>query len=292
MKKFISLLSLILVLATTSMHAEAKRFGARSYGKTYKTAPAKSQPKMQQGNQQKQGSSQSTKRQSSSKKGMLGGMLGGLLMGGLLASMIDGDDFEGIQFMDIAIIAILAFMIMKIIKMVLGTKKRTEPIYLSNGAYNRADLTRDEYFAPGDRDMASPELNDVPMAFYPGFDQQHFTNTARDYYRKVQDAWHTKNLTPVRDIMESTLYKRMVIEMAHDDMASAFQLDDLDCFVVRSEFNDKLAQISLRFTGLYTDLDTGKRDVIVDTWHLLRELTDSEKSWKLVGVEANKETVC
>ncbi len=46
----------------------------------------------------------------------MGGILGGLLAGGLLAALFGSGAFEGIQFMDILIIAVLAFILFKIFR--------------------------------------------------------------------------------------------------------------------------------------------------------------------------------
>ena len=79
---------------TTTPIAEAKRFGGgKSFGKSFKTAPA---PKQKQQNTNTIGK-QDTAKGASSKKGLMGGLLGGLLMGGLLASIFAGGGFEGIH---------------------------------------------------------------------------------------------------------------------------------------------------------------------------------------------------
>ncbi|MGR5470930.1 Tim44 domain-containing protein, partial [Vibrio astriarenae] len=77
-------------------------------------------PKQQQQNTNTIGKEQTTK--SSSKKGLMGGLLGGLLAGGLLAAFFGGS-FEGIQFMDILIIGLIAFVIFKLMRGLLGAKQ-------------------------------------------------------------------------------------------------------------------------------------------------------------------------
>ncbi|MCV5388436.1 hypothetical protein R7E42_25305, partial [Vibrio sp. Vb1337] len=101
MKRLFSIVALLMFTVAVTPIAEAKKFGGgKSFGKSYKTAPA---PKQQQQNTNTIGKEQTTK--SSSKKGLMGGLLGGLLAGGLLAAFFGGA-FEGIQFMDILIIGL------------------------------------------------------------------------------------------------------------------------------------------------------------------------------------------
>lgn len=59
---------------------------------------------------------------SSAKKGLMGGLLGGLLAGGLLAAFFGGA-FEGIQFMDILIMGLIAFVIFKLMRAFLASKQ-------------------------------------------------------------------------------------------------------------------------------------------------------------------------
>ncbi len=87
MKRLFSLVALLMVSVAITPIAEAKRFGGgKSFGKSFKTAPA---PKQQQQNTNSIGKDQTTKK-ASSKKGLMGGILGGLLAGGLLAAFFGG----------------------------------------------------------------------------------------------------------------------------------------------------------------------------------------------------------
>ncbi|MCE7627652.1 hypothetical protein LZT04_07330, partial [Vibrio fluvialis] len=92
MKRLFSLVALVMVsVAFTPMADAAKKFGGgKSFGKSYKTAPAQQK---QNTNTLKQQDTAKTA-QSSTKKGLMGGLLGGLLAGGLLAAFFGGA-FEG-----------------------------------------------------------------------------------------------------------------------------------------------------------------------------------------------------
>ena len=97
--------------------------GGKSYGKTYKTAPAPAKKQPQSSNTLKEGSSSSSSKtasdkqqsaqsgaqqQKSSRWGMLGGALAGLAAGGLLASLFGGGAFSGMQGFDILLLVLLA----------------------------------------------------------------------------------------------------------------------------------------------------------------------------------------
>ena len=93
MKRLLSIVALLMVSVIATPIAEAKKMGGgKSFGKSYKTAPA---PQQQQQNTNNIGKEQTANQ--GAKKGLMGGILGGLLAGGLLAAFFGGA-FEGICF--------------------------------------------------------------------------------------------------------------------------------------------------------------------------------------------------
>lgn len=118
MKRFFTLFALIVAVSFSAPHAEAKKFGGgKSFGKSFKTAPAKQQQPQQTNTINKQNPTAAQ----SGKKGLMGGLMGGLLAGGLLAAFFGGA-FDGIQFMDILIFGLIAFVIFKLFNTMRGAK--------------------------------------------------------------------------------------------------------------------------------------------------------------------------
>lgn len=123
-KRLLPVLAVMLAFTCTlaPTDAYAKKFGgSKSFGKSFKTkqtqpslfkSPSSQSKSTHQNNLNNAGKPQ--------KKGlfggMMGGLLGGLLVGGLIGSLLGGGPFSGIQFMDILIIAGLAFVLFKLFK--------------------------------------------------------------------------------------------------------------------------------------------------------------------------------
>ena len=104
MKKMLTLFAMILAIGLGAPHAEAKKFGGgKSFGKSYKTAPAQPAAKPVDNKNPTLGAQTPPK-----KSGMMGGLLGGLLAGGLFAYLLGSGAFEGLQGMDMLLIAALA----------------------------------------------------------------------------------------------------------------------------------------------------------------------------------------
>lgn len=251
MKRLFSIVALLMFTVAVTPIAEAKKFGGgKSFGKSYKTAPA---PKQQQQNTNTIGKEQTTK--SSSKKGLMGGLLGGLLAGGLLAAFFGGA-FEGIQFMDILIIGLIAFIIFKLMRGMLGAKQgsmnqqRQQPAFGGNASkFEQPNMQNFEQ---------QPNTNaggftgfgaqtDVPHNYPPGFDQAAFINGSREHYRILQGAWNHNQLDTIEEYVSPSLFEDLKAERAKLEGEQHTDVMYVDAEIVRAEYDANKAQLSLQF---------------------------------------------
>ena len=110
MQRVLSIFMALCISLTFALDAHAKRFGG---GKSFGSAPSH---QTRQAPQQTQAApSQAGKQAAAAPSGASRwlGPLAGLAAGGLLASMFMGDGFEGIQFMDILIFGLIAFLLFR-----------------------------------------------------------------------------------------------------------------------------------------------------------------------------------
>lgn len=300
MKRFFSIFALMFVMAFSAPDAMAKKFGGgKSFGKSFKTAPA---PKAQPTNTSSLNKQNSPT--SSSKKGLMGGILGGLLAGGLLAALFGSGAFEGFQFMDFIIIAIAAFALFKLFKW-LALRKHTAhspnpPAYAGGnkpeqkGYYheqqnNNAAFRESSNFA-GSQMQAGGGFNttpsDVPFNFASGFDAGVFVNGAREHYRVLQEAWNHNQLDKIQEYVTVELYNDLVTERRALVGEQHTEVMFVDAEIVRADCTSRLAEISLKFSGRYRDTQEGVEEAITDIWHLERDLTAPNAPWLIVGIEA------
>ncbi|EJG2370901.1 Tim44 domain-containing protein [Vibrio parahaemolyticus] len=289
MKRLFSIVALLMFTVAVTPIAEAKKFGGgKSFGKSYKTAPA---PKQQQQNTNTIGKEQTTK--SSSKKGLMGGLLGGLLAGGLLAAFFGGA-FEGIQFMDILIIGLIAFIIFKLMRGMLGAKQgsmnqqRQQPAFGGNASkFEQPNMQNFEQ---------KPNTNaggftgfgaqtDVPHNYPPGFDQAAFINGSREHYRILQGAWNHNQLDTIEEYVSPSLFEDLKAERAKLEGEQHTDVMYVDAEIVRAEYDANKAQLSLQFSGRYRDAAEGVEEDIEDIWHLERDLTVPNAPWLIVGIQ-------
>ncbi|NLS13862.1 Tim44 domain-containing protein [Vibrio sp. SM6] len=294
MKRLFSLVALIMVSVMVTPIAEAKRFGGgKSFGKSYKTAPA---PKQQQQNTNTIGKEQGAKPASSAKKGLMGGLLGGLLAGGLLAAFFGGA-FDGVNFMDILILGLIAFVIFKLVRGLLGSKQgslnqqRQQPAFGGNSAkFERHNFEQNQQ--PGFGQAASGSSaagfgakSDVPYNFPPGFDQAAFINGAREHYRILQGAWNHNQLETIQEYVSPSLFDDLKAERAKLEGEQHTDVMYVDAEIVRADHDASHAQLSLQFTGRYRDAVEGVEEAITDIWHLERDLTVANAPWLIVGIQ-------
>ncbi|MBU2898007.1 Tim44 domain-containing protein [Vibrio hepatarius] len=288
MKRFFSLVALLMVSVAITPIAEAKKFGGgKSFGKSYKTAPA---PKQQ--NTNTLGKDQATKSPSSSKKGLMGGLLGGLLAGGLLAAFFGGA-FEGIQFMDILIMGLVAFVIFKLMKGFLGAKQgsinqhKQQPAF--GGSAPKFEQPNVHNFEQQPQTATQGggfgATNDVPNNFPPGFDQSAFINGAREHYRVLQGAWNHNQLETIQEYVSLSLFADLQQERAKLEVEQHTDVMYVDAEIVRADHDANKAQLSIQFSGRYRDTVENVEENIEDIWHLERDLTTENAPWLIVGIQ-------
>ncbi|KYN26141.1 preprotein translocase subunit Tim44 [Vibrio cidicii] len=289
MKRLLSIVALLIVSVAVMPIAEAKKFGGgKSFGKSYKTAPA---PKQQQQNTNTVGKDQGAKQ--GSKKGLMGGILGGLLAGGLLAAFFGGA-FEGIQFMDILIIGLIAFIIFKLMRSLLAAKQgsmnqhRQQPAFGGQAPkFEQANVHNFEQTA-GSQSNGSfgfSNQSDVPHNYPPGFDQVAFVNGAREHYRTLQGAWNHNQLDTIEEYVSPTLFADLKAEREKLAGEQHTEVMYVDAQIVRAEYDATKAQLSLQFSGRYRDAVEGIEEDIEDIWHLERDLTQDNAPWLIVGIQ-------
>lgn len=219
MKRIFTIFALILTVSFVSPHAEAKKFGGgKSFGKSFKTAPVKKQ-QPQQTDTLKQQQQPGAKQAGSSKKGLMGGLLGGLLAGGLLAAFFGGA-FDGIQFMDILIIGLIAFVIFKLFKAMRGTKSTPmghREAYAGNSPQQQAQRNQAQFRQQANAETYVSTDSEVPFNLPPGFNMNAFLNGSREHYRIIQGAWNHNELGKIREYVSPALFEDLAAERSKLD---------------------------------------------------------------------------
>lgn len=300
MKRLFTLLAIIMVSVVSSPIVEAKKFGGgKSFGKSFKTAPAPKNTAQNTKTLKQDGA------KSSSKKGLMGGLMGGLLAGGLLAAFFGGA-FEGIQFMDILIMGLIAFFGFKFLRGMLGAKQgsmnQSRQQHAFGGSHsNQSQDHQSDRFQSNDQfrqanvhNFEQPQNSggfgnaghsDVPHSYPPGFDQAAFINGSREHYRIIQGAWNHNELHTIQEYVSISLYNDLVEERSKLEGEQHTDVMFVDAEIVRADHDASKAQLSLQFSGRYRDTVEDIEEDIADVWHLERDLTVPNAPWLIVGIQ-------
>lgn len=285
MKRLFSFVALLMVSVMVIPHADARKFGGgKSFGKSFKTAPA-SKYSSNTSTLNKKGTATNP---NSSRRGLMGGLLGGLLVGGLFASLLGGGGFQGIQFMDILILAGIAFVIFRLMRGSLAAKQASmnqQHAYEGNFRDNRNDNVHNFEQPQQTGGFGANAQSDVPHNYPPGFDQVAFVNGAREHYRIIQGAWNYNQLDKIREYVSQSLFDDLKAE--RNKLAGEQHTDVMyvDAEIVRCDYDASTAQLSLQFSGRYRDSAENIEENIEDIWHLERDLTVANAPWLIVGIQ-------
>ncbi len=302
MKRLFSVMAMVLMVGFLPLEADARKFGGgKSFGKSFKTAPApKSQPTNTNSLNKKNDAPNAAA--SSSKKGLMAGIFGGLLAGGLLAAMFGSGAFEGFQIMDFLIIAIIAFVLYKIFKSVMAAKSgalnqnkqayaggHSQPTQ-NKGYYHEQPPHQTRENVGGQSGFSGTaggfsSATDVPHNFPPDFDMPAFISGAREHYRILQEAWNHNQLDKIQEYVTPALYNDLAQERRSLAGEQHTEVMYVDAEIVRGDFDNRTAQLSLQFSGRYKDSHEGIEEDIQDIWHLERDLTKSNSPWLIVGIQ-------
>ena len=264
MKTLITVISAMLLTLGVVSEAHAKRFGSGGFGKSFPTqqrsAPAKQSDKAS-GNAQA----------APSRGGMMGGMMGGLLAGGLFAYLLGSGAFEGIQIMDILLLGLAAFVIIRLLRGAGQAQQRQTAAAAHGPAAHQSFQSLNET-------AGSTVAPDQPVALPADFDADAFTQGALEHY--------DGNLDLIREYVSPELYDALAAQRNRLMVPPKTEILDLDAEIIRADETSTHREISVLFRGRCKDDLEKSEDGIFDVWHLERNLRDDSAPWLVVGIEA------
>ncbi|PIE25277.1 MAG: transport protein [Neptuniibacter caesariensis] len=291
MRTFIvTLMAVFLVSLPIAETVEAKRFGGgSSFGKSF------SSPKKRQvAPAQKQSSATQQKGNSAAtKKSGFGGLAAGLLAGGIFGALLFGGAFDGIQFMDLLLIAAVIFVVFKIMSM----RRRAQPQqeYAHNGPQQ---YETKPYPDTQQREAApEPEANFKPMpSFESGwgsadtfelpswFERDAFLEGAKTHFITLQKAWDENNWAEIQTYTSEDVLHALQQERAK--YPAEQQTEVVSVMAEIANFIDQGSEVivSINFYGWLKE-DSQETTEFNETWHLSRDMTVENADWFIVGIQ-------
>ncbi len=277
MKKTITLLTLaIFSFGLIAFDAEARRMGGgKSFGKQRHTLNQQAAPRPTQ-------PPASAPTPASGNK--WGGALAGLAAGGLLAALFMGGAFEGINMMDIIMLALLMGVIFFIIRMMRKPRmeESTRSMQYSSMRTNNHDNTTQPFEAGAANNSSADYQPNIPA----DFKVQPFIRNAKLSFIRLQAAHDIGDVNDIREYTTPEMLAEISMQISErGDTQQKTEVMFLDAHLLDAETNDDIAIASVRFTGQLRDVPDGEPEDYDEIWHVQKDLKDSDTGWLLAGIQ-------
>jgi predicted lipid-binding transport protein (Tim44 family) len=279
MQRVLSIFMALCISLTFALDAHAKRFGG---GKSFGSAPSH---QTRQAPQQTQAAPNQAGRQTpaaASGASRWLGPLAGLAAGGLLASMFMGDGFEGIQFMDILIFGLIAFLLFRF----LAARRRQQQPAMAGHAPMQRDMPQQpstSIFGGSAAPVAAAPVINAPA----WFNEQSFVAAAREHFLSLQQHWDANEMDKISEFVTPQLLGFLKQERA--EIGDAYQSTYIDDLQIQLDGVDDDAQkttATLTFTGTAKTSRFDQGEPFSESWRMERAQGENQP-WLVAGIRQN-----
>lgn len=308
---FAVLAGLALILVSTE-DAFAKRlgggksFGSRpSYSQPYRPAPdAAPNYRAPQSSYQPATQRNQALRESFRNRGGFMGMLGGLALGGLLGSMLFGGGFEHINFFDIAVLGLAAYLLYRLF--VSRGRPQWEPAAAGKGQSSDAsfDLGRSATPVPenpgvsarpsarfdtnvmfrGDASVRSGGAG-TRAALPPGFNEGIFLERAKAAYQHLQSAWDDGDLGELRALTSPGVFAELSRQIEERHGPTKTRILSLEADLVEVLDGESSTVASVIFDAQVEENEAAGPARVREIWHFTRDKHSRQPTWFLDGIQ-------
>ncbi len=279
MQRVLSIFMALCISLTFALDAHAKRFGG---GKSFGSAPSH---QTRQAPQQTQAApSQAGKQAAAAPSGASRwlGPLAGLAAGGLLASMFMGDGFEGIQFMDILIFGLIAFLLFRF----LAARRRQQQPAMAGHAPMQREMPQQpatSIFGGSAAPVAAAPVINAPA----WFNEQNFVAAAREHFLSLQQHWDANEMDKIAEFVTPQLLGFLKQERA--EIGEAYQstyIDDLQIQLDGVDDNAEKTTATLTFSGVAKTSRFDQGEPFSESWRMER-VQGENQPWLVAGIRQN-----
>ncbi|NEX19255.1 TIM44-like domain-containing protein [Thiorhodococcus mannitoliphagus] len=297
---FTAVMALVAVSFLVLPHeVDAKRFGGgSSLGKQSSSFSRKAQPapprQQQSTRTQRPMNGAQPPRPSGASRWL--GPLAGLAAGGLLASLFMGDAFEGFQFFDFLLVALLILGAVLLFKMLRrgGSRPMTAayghsasgPGYarLAAGAESSMQGGLGSGMMPsGLSDHGSGVAGEDETPAW--FDGPGFMEAAKLHFIRLQAAWDHADFRDIREYSTPQLFAELRREREKTEGTQFTEVVRLDAELLGSERDGDLVVASVLFSGLIREDERGVAEQFSEIWHLQHDWDTPDGDWLIAGIQ-------
>lgn len=205
------------------------------------------------------------------------GPLAGIAAGGLLAAMFMGDGFEGIQFLDILLLGLIAFVIFKLF----AARRQAQGQPAMAGGMQRQMPQQAPIFG-GASTSAAAAINAPAW-----FDEQRFIEAGRTHFLALQQHWDAAEMDKIAEFVTPQMLSFLKEERA--SMGEGYQSTYIDDLSVQLDGIDELADktvATLTFRGVAKTSRFDQGEPFSESWRMERVNGDNQP-WLVAGIRQN-----
>lgn len=288
MKKIFTLLTLaILSFGLGTFDAEAKRFGGgKSIGKQREAISPQAGPKSAQppAAAPAQGAAGGSKWM---------GPLAGLAAGGLLAALFMGGAFEGINMMDVLMLAALMAAIFFVVRMLRRPRQEqsTRPMQFSGagpaaGGHGIPPGSAASVMT-GNAENATPVPSADSRANIPAdFKVEPFLRNAKTSFIRLQAANDAGDINDIREYTTPEMFAEISMQISErGPQPQKTEVVAINADLLEVVTENDLAIASVRFNGQLREAPNALPEAFDEIWHVQKNLKDPESVWLLAGIQ-------
>ena len=205
------------------------------------------------------------------------GPLAGIAAGGLLAAMFMGDGFEGIQFLDILLLGLIAFVIFKLF----AARRQAQGQPAMAGGMQRQMPQQAPIF--GSASTSAAATINAPA----WFDEQRFIEAGRTHFLALQQHWDAAEMDKIAEFVTPQMLSFLKEERA--SMGEGYQSTYVDDLSVQLDGIDELADktvATLTFRGVAKTSRFDQGEAFSESWRMERANGDNQP-WLVAGIRQN-----
>ncbi len=223
------------------------------------------------------------------------GMLGGLLAGTLLGSLLFGGGWGGFGMMDLVLIALVAFISLKLLRMVLNRRPATETVggnaRTAENFPSRSDPWQHMQNSHMEGGPAASAGNGTatfaggPDIRLGGFDQDDFLRGAKVIFSRLQESWDKRDLDDIASFATPAILNEVKAQAEADPGPSTTEVMLVNASLVSAERDGDVDVVSVLFDVLLRENQDAEVPAQVrELWHFIRP-AGSAQMWRLDSIQ-------
>ncbi|TWH77550.1 putative lipid-binding transport protein (Tim44 family) [Azomonas agilis] len=281
MQRILSLFMAFSIALTLSFDASAKRMGG---GNSLGSAPSHQSRDASPSTPAPVANPQARPQQQPAASGASRwlGPLAGLAAGGLLAALFMGGGFEGIQFLDILLLALIAFGIFYFIR---KRRQQQQPAMAGHPSSMNREIPSAQANQGGLFNSATAQP--APIKAPVWFNEQSFIEAAREHFTSLQRYWNVNDMDSIADFVTPNMLA--LLKQERERLGSAHQTTQIENLHIQLDGVDDLADktvATLTFSGLSKEHQFDQGERFSESWRMER-LQGNNQPWLIAGIRQN-----